>query len=240
MSCPHLNLDGSPAIRAGEGDDLGKMVCSNCREPLCLDCYRPEDEHNGRCPKQDEWNVPIDEEWLRASGFKWHEFERSGGKHWVLWMGSCIAAVEQKRTGTRWMFTGDEDLGIELAAGVPGGDGWFCWLRDDAGGRYHRFIHLKHVYTRLELVRLIEGITGLLWKPENHRFGSIHTDEQMERIRREDERLDRAMLRQNAKWYDVEKDDSRGRALPEHMEAAEKCRSEHKEQNSLPGKKTDQ
>lgn len=179
------------------------------------------------CPDLSE---ELDEEWLRASGFKWHEFDRSGGKHWVLWMGSCIAAQENKsealRTGRAqcWSFTDDEDLGIEVAALSLSEGGWFCWLRGDSSHRYHRFIHLKHIFTRIELVRLIEGITGMRWKPENHRYGSIHTDEQMERIRQHETRPDRVMLHQGTPWYDSEKDEFRGRPLIEHMEAAEQRR----------------
>jgi hypothetical protein len=47
--------------------------------------------------------------------------------------------------------------------------------------------------------------------------------EHAERIRREDSRLDRRLMLESGdwqKWSDTEKDDTRGRALPEHMTAA--------------------
>ena len=47
----------------------------------------------------------------------------------------------------------------------------------------------------------------------------MRTPEQAERVRRQDERLDRVWLRQGSKWYEAEKDDTRGGALAEHLEA---------------------
>lgn len=154
-------------------------------------------------------NEIITEDWLRSVGFRWHEFERSGGKRWLLWLAGAFADG----------FTSLEDLGIELTSG--GRDNtWFCWLRGDYSHRYSRFIHIRHLRTQAEVIRLVEACTGLPWKPENHRYGSVTTDKQMVWFRREDERLDLRLMREGHPWRDIEKDDSRGGALPEHMQAA--------------------
>lgn len=171
-------------------------------------------------------NDAIDEQWLRDCGFRWHEFERSGGKHWLLWIGGVIAIRQTERTGNPWRFSDDEDLGVEIAAG--GSDGsWFCWLRSDTAHRYHRFIHLRHIWTRLELATIVEGLSGVPWNPQNHRYGSIHTDQQMERIRQDEQRPDRVLLQGSSPWYPSERDKSQGRPLIGHLEAAEICRKEH-------------
>jgi hypothetical protein len=65
---------------------------------------------------------------------------------------------------------------------------------------------------------MVKGITGLPWKPENNRYGRMMTDKQCEADDRERDRLDRVMLRHNPKWAEIEKDDTRGEALPGHME----------------------
>jgi hypothetical protein len=155
---------------------------------------------------------PITEEWLKSVGFKWHEFERQNAKHWLLWLGGglrekpCLSDVQ--------------DIGIELSPSYSYEDQWFCWLRSDAAGRYHRFIHLRHVSTRGDVIGLIEAISGRPWTPENHFYGALRSPEAAERIRQDNERLDRRLLAEGPKWFDVEEDDSRGRALPEHMTAA--------------------
>ncbi|UPJ65279.1 hypothetical protein [Bradyrhizobium sp. 191] len=153
----------------------------------------------------------ITEDWLKLVGFKWHEFERQNAKHWLLWLGG---GLRQKPSLTDY-----EDLGIELAPGF-GDTEWFCWLRSDAAGRYHRFIHLRHVTTRGDVIGLVEAISGRPWTPDNHLYGSLRSPEAADRIRQERERLDRRLLAAEPKWADIEEDDSRGRALPEHMTAA--------------------
>jgi len=170
----------------------------------------------------------ITDEWLKSVGFKWHQFDRQPDKHWVLWLGGAMAG--------RRMLTSFEDLGIELATCAYRNrngdllcqeDGWFCWLRDDAAGRYHRFIHIRHLHTQRELIALVEGLTGLTWDPANHLYGNMYRPEEAARLRLEIERADRKMTLgadHYAKWRDVEKDDTRGRALPEHMQVAEDAR----------------
>lgn len=106
----------------------------------------------------------ITEDWLRNVGFKWHEFERQGGKHWLLWLAGAFADG----------FTSFEDLGIELSSGRDGT--WFCWLRGDYSHRYSRFIHIRYLRTQGEVIQLVEACTGLRWKPENHRSGAVRTE----------------------------------------------------------------
>jgi hypothetical protein len=161
----------------------------------------------------------LTEAWLRANGFKWHQFERQPSKHWLLWLGDVVADGGM---------TCYEDLGIEVAFGSHRGrgnlDGWFCWLRSDAAGRYHRFIHLRTLLTERDLVIAIQGITGVEFNPEHCWNGCLLRPEQTEWRRRENDRLDRQLMRAGHRWYDIERDDTRGRALPEHMEVAEKAR----------------
>jgi hypothetical protein len=154
---------------------------------------------------------PITEDWLAAVGFKWHQLDRQPGKQWLLWLG---AAAERKVASF-------EDLGIELGKS-PLDDRWCCWLRSDVAHRYSRFIHVRHLKTQDELIRLIEGLTGRGWNPENNLYGSMQTPEEAEFIRREEQRLDHQFLREGNKWMEIERDDTSGGALPEHKEGYEK------------------
>ena len=166
----------------------------------------------------------ITEDWLKEVGFKWHELERQNNKHWLLWLG---------RANKRFM-SSVEDLGIEVASmryenglgDLVGEDAWFCWLRGDVGGRYSRFIHVRHISTKRELISLVEALTGLPWMPENHFYGSVLAPDAAERERSARQRLDRQILSSVHPWREIEKDDTRGRALPEHMEAHEKAKAE--------------
>lgn len=164
-------------------------------------------------------NLPITEDWLKSVGFKWHQFDRQPNKQWLLWLGDAMNGGG---------FSSFEDIGVELASGAwnqkrDDHEDWYCWLRGDSSHRYHRFIHVRHIRFQHELIRLVEGLTGQDWDPANHQVGSCMTPEQAERIRREQERRDlRENWRQRPPWGEVEKDDTRGRALPEHMEAAVK------------------
>lgn len=153
---------------------------------------------------------PLSEAWLKANGFKWHQFDRQPDKHWLLWLGGAIDGG---------MFTTFEDIGIEVAPNTPTDPlAWFCWLRGDSAGRYHRFIHLRHIHTVGELVKLIEAISGASFDPAHCYYGSLHTPARAARIRAECDRLDRRLLQTGHRWSEAEKDDTRGRALPEHME----------------------
>lgn len=154
----------------------------------------------------------LSEDWLKTVGFKWHEFERQGGKHWLLWLGDVV------RDGNGFSCT--EDLGVEVASGRD--LSWFCWLRADYAGRYSRFLHLRSLRTRRDLAEVIVGVTGVEFDPSCCWYGSLLTPERAEAARRDAERLDRRMLREGSAWRNVEKDDTRGGALPEHMEEAVK------------------
>jgi hypothetical protein len=174
----------------------------------------------------DDEQLPITEEWLSAAGFKWHQLERQPHKHWLLWIGRAM-----DNTG---MFSDAEDLGVEVTpASWPNRGGeevgfvssWFCWLRSDAAGRYHRFIHIRHIKTRHDLLWLIEALTGREWSAENALYGMLHTPARAAKLREEyAPRLDVQMRERAPKWSEPEKDPTQGGALPEHLEAHEKAR----------------
>ena len=172
----------------------------------------------------------LTEEWLKGAGFKWHQFDRQPDKHWLLWLGHAVANGHM---------VSYEDLGVEVAPMAYknrngeqlGGDEWFCWLRSDGAGRYHRFIHIRHLSTVDDLVKLIEGLTGLPWDPANVMYGSLRTPADAARIRADDERLDRKMLREGPAWLPHEKDQTRGKALPEHIDAFDKAATPKQETN---------
>jgi hypothetical protein len=161
-----------------------------------------------------DWHEPITEDWLREVGFKWHQFDRQPNKQWLLWLGDAMG---------EWGASG-EDLGVEVASGAYNSTredhvDWFCWLRGDSAGRYHRFIHVRHIQTRGHVIRLVEGLTNQDWNPGNHFYGSVCTPARADRIRREDAtRIDRQG--QWAHWYDYEKDETRARPTIEHADAA--------------------
>jgi hypothetical protein len=156
----------------------------------------------------------ITEEWLKEVGFKWHQFPRQGNKQWLLWLGDAV------RDGNSFMSY--EDLGIEIGPPFGDDDKWFCFLRSDAGSLYSRFIHLRHIRYRSDVIEIIQGITGQPWDPANNLYGGMRTPDQAARIRKDNERIDRKMMRER-KWREIEKDDTRGGALPEHLEAYEKA-----------------
>ena len=162
----------------------------------------------------EELNQPITEAWLSASGFRWHQLDRQPSKQWLLWLGS---AIEEGLTSV-------EDLGVEVSRTGRAGDDseWHCWLRRDTAGRYSRFLHIRHLTCRGDLIRLIGGITGVAWNPENHLDGSMYTEQGAQRVRQIHNRLDHQVLLTRPKWNRIEEDDTRGRALPEHAEEAVK------------------
>ena len=153
----------------------------------------------------------ITEDWLKSVGFKWHQFDRQPEKQWLLWCGI--------RNADNWGID-TQDIGIEVSYGGSN-DTWFCWMRSDCAHRYSRFLHVRHMRKKAEIERLVEAVTGLTWNPANHIYGAVHTDQQAEHLRKEWDRLDRRMLREGQPWREIEKDDTRGGALPEHMNVAE-------------------
>ncbi len=157
----------------------------------------------------------ITEDWLKIVNFKWHQFDRQPGKQWLLWMG--VVANTDAQTGRQSMFTGDEDLGIEVAC-TSDNQGWHCWLRADTSGRYSR-IHIRTIRFQGELIALVSALSGSDWNPENHLYGKIFTAAQAAQIRERDKRLDIKIVK-GRPWTDLERDGSLGRAMVEHMEAA--------------------
>lgn len=168
----------------------------------------------------------ITEKWLRDSGFKWHQFDRQPDKHWLLWLGwgsdnrsMCIQDIGIELAPAWWQNRNGDDVG-QVGS-------WHCWFRSDTAGRYHRFLHVRHVTQINEISKLVEAITGNEWNPDNHFYGNCYTPARAEQIRQDLERLDMRLsvgAPTHAKWLEVEKDDTRGRALPEHMEAQSKDR----------------
>jgi len=154
----------------------------------------------------DPFNL-LSEDWLKVNGFKWHQFDRQPNKQWLLWLGD---ALDDRASSS-------DDLGIEVA---PGYDGrWFCWLRADTSGRYHRFIHIRHIETVDDLTAIITGLVGRPFNPSHARYGRLHTPARAERLRFEDERLDQRLLRAGPAWFKNEKDDTLGGPLIDHVNA---------------------
>lgn len=160
-------------------------------------------------------NDPITEDWLKSVGFKWHQFDRQPTKQWLLWLGDAIRGADGSLTDT-------QDIGIELSQNTPkDASRWFCWLRADTSHRYSRFLHIRHLRVIGDVIRLVVAITDQSWDPKNHINGAVLTPKHADHIREEYDRLDRRIMRGSRRpWLDVEKDDSRGGALPEHMQAA--------------------
>lgn len=151
----------------------------------------------------------ITEDWLKQIGFRWHELERQNCKQWLLWLADTFR--------TRGDMVDTEDLGIELSR-MDTRDAWHCWLRADTAHKYSRFLHIRHLRTQQELIQMIEGITGQQWNPENNVYGSMMRPEHAASIKADWNRLDKRIMREGHPWREIEKDDSRGGALPEHME----------------------
>lgn len=154
-------------------------------------------------------SVPLDADWLASVGFKWHEVERSPGLHWVLWLGDAMV----DETGRRSLFASREDIGVEVSSPDGLASGWYCWVRGDIAHRYHRFLHVRHLYTRFDLIQLVEGLTGLEWNPGNHLYGGVFTPEQAEKLRAQESRLDRVLISKNPTWSAQEKDETRGHGV---------------------------
>lgn len=159
-------------------------------------------------------NEPITEEWLKEVGFKWHQLDGQPEKQWLLWLGDAVRGESGDLTAT-------EDIGIELCQdGLSNSGEWFCWLRSDCAHRYSRFIHVRHMRVKGDVIRLIVAITDQDWNPENHIYGSCMASDRAASVKAEWNRLDKRIMRDSHPWREIEKDDSRGGALPEHMQHA--------------------
>lgn len=146
----------------------------------------------------------ITEEWLKETGFKWHEIERSVSKHWILWIGSAIA--ESKPYGRTSSY---EDFGIELSRFQKETDVWGVFYRADYAGRYSRFIYCRDVWERGQLLRLIEALTDEPFDVQNVLHGCLYRPATAAHYRRQDEgRLDRWLTLKKT-WRDDEQDDSK-------------------------------
>lgn len=163
---------------------------------------------------------PITEEWLRSCGFKWEQYDRQTDRMWTLWLGSAL--VDERSGNKRRMFADTTDVGIEVSACQRDGkvENWSCFLRSDAAGRYHRFIHIRYLIYQDELAALIEGLTGQAFIPANCFYGAMEFPENAERRRAELDRIDRRLIADRGKWHDHEKDDTRGRATSMATDAA--------------------
>lgn len=166
---------------------------------------------NGLCFGKELPGDPLTEEWLAEIGFRWHQLERQPFKHWLLWIGEAADA-------SGWF----EDLGIELSR-TTGEESWHCWARADYTGRYTRFVHLRHVTTREDLIFLLEGIVGRGFDRADVYNGIWMAPGRAAKARGQEERLDRRIMRERP-WRSIEREESCGRALPEHMQLHEKLR----------------
>ena len=146
---------------------------------------------------------PITEQLLREWGFQWSQGERQPSKHWLLWL--APACVEP---GGHRMFASLDDLGIELAINPVNG-WWHCWVRADYSGRYSRFLHIRHITTDADLVRLIEAMTGRVWNPADVLYGAFRSPEEAKHLRAENERLDNILAKSRLESIDrQEKNDT--------------------------------
>lgn len=109
------------------------------------------------CPCQNrsaDQGSEITEEWLASVGFKYRELgERQQFRHWTL------------------KFSEPDDYGLEIETTMPGwinshGEhvgkdmGWFVWLH-----RESKFLHIRHMHKRSEMIALVEALAGQPWEP---------------------------------------------------------------------------
>lgn len=164
------------------------------------------DELSSQPPQDIGLDEPITEEWLKESGFRWSHLDRQDSKHWLLWLGDAV----REREG--FCFTSYENIGIEIAAN-RNDPKWFCWFRSHAGGLYGRFLHVRHVRLKLDVVRIVEAVTGYPWTPEYHVGGSargpLGYKNMLDYAKRKDVEL---LVEPNRVWHDIERDPYRAGA----------------------------
>jgi hypothetical protein len=102
----------------------------------------------------------ITETWLKEVGFIKHVFGGEPYKHWLLWLGF------------------EDEIGIEVAFGANSSIGnktpwWFCWARTGGAHTFDKFVHLRHVRTKYEVILIVEAISGRRWNPSSHRNGAV-------------------------------------------------------------------
>ena len=122
----------------------------------------------------------ISEQWLIDSGFKYYQEERQTHKHWQLWLGwgndqnsSCIDDIGIELTMAWWPNRNGEKIG--------NADGWNCWIISHSGMRKH--VHVRHLRTKAEVIKLVEAITGVDWDPSNHMYGNCYYAEMAKRLK---------------------------------------------------------
>jgi len=103
---------------------------------------------------QEDGGTPLTEDWLASVGFKYREpGERQQFRHWTLTFSEQDGhGLYIEMTMPGWLNSNGDHVGADR--------GWFLWL-----GREHKFIHLRHVFERSEVVALIEALTGQPWVP---------------------------------------------------------------------------
>ena len=95
----------------------------------------------------------ITDRWLHEVGFKPHYVTNPPAQHWLLLLG--------------------DDLGIELSFGRERPQPWwFCWLRTAGDHTPERFINLRDLSAKHEVITLVQALTGRRWNPSTHRNGS--------------------------------------------------------------------
>lgn len=92
-------------------------------------------------------------EWLLSHG--WHKLERQERQP----DDHVRRPIACDCIGDHFMVD-PNDLCLELTIGYDGK--WFCWVTQAVGhnNHAHRWIHVRHLRTTGELIRLYEGLTG--------------------------------------------------------------------------------
>lgn len=132
--------------------------------------------------------APITEDWLRASGFRWHEMPRCIDKHWTLGLGGTVR-------GDRRAYSND-DLMLELTKADKSGPDWFVWIRADYAGRYSRLIHVRYMQRVDQVIALIQGLTGLEFRQDHCLYGNFHRPDDAQQLIADADRLHERQARE--------------------------------------------
>lgn len=117
-------------------------------------------------------NELITDEWLKAMGFRQQPpHDRQPTAHWLLWFG---------HTSEERAFGSFDDAGLELCAtqlqrvaSYDKDDRYHAWLRSDFSHSRGRFLHIRYITTRADVVTLVEALSGVPWDPSWHRLGEV-------------------------------------------------------------------